>query len=152
MRFQTTALLAALALVLAYAERLKIPDERPYISFTFYRGQQHCGGEGGGGGGGAAIASRQLLRGQPCKAQHLYEAMLAAIVSFTLVGAAVVAIVSVGDMGGGGNIDDDDNDKDHKNNTTTKRCMGERGADDDSGNRQLAVATLITIDGNRDRP
>ena len=56
------------------------------------------GGEGGGSDSGAVIASRRLLWGRPSKAHHSSEAMLAAIVSFTFVGAAVVAIASGGNM------------------------------------------------------
>ncbi len=61
------------------------------------------GGKGGSGDGGvsgdAVIASRRSLCRQPSKkAQHLSEAMLAAIASFTFIGAAVSTIVS----GGGG--------------------------------------------------
>jgi hypothetical protein len=100
----STALLAPLALVPAYAEHLKIPDECPDISST--EGDSIVGGGRGGGNGGTVIASRQLLRGQPSKAQHSPEAMLAVIVSFTFVGAAVVAFVSGGNVGGGGKNDD----------------------------------------------
>ena len=102
MRFQTAALLAALAIVPACAEGLKIPNERPDISSTV-EGNIIAGGDGGGGngevGGNVVIASRQSLHGQPSKkAQHLSEAMLATIVSFAFIGAAVLTIVS----GGGG--------------------------------------------------
>ncbi len=46
-------------------------------------------------------------------------------------------------------MDNDNNDnKDHNNNTTIKQCTGERGVDDDGGNRQLAVGA---IDDNRGR-
>ncbi len=86
------------------AEHLKIPDEHPAISST--EDGSIARGEGGGVDGNAVIASKQLLQGQPSKAQHLSEAMLAAIVSFTFVCTAVVAIVSGGDVsGGGGNGD-----------------------------------------------
>ena len=57
--------------------------------------------EGGGGDSHAVIASRRLLQGRPSKAQHLSKAMLAAIVSFTFIGAAVVATVSGVDVGSG---------------------------------------------------
>ncbi len=42
--------------------------------------------------------------------------------------------------GGGDNTteDNDDDDEDHNNNTTIKQCTGERGADDDGGDWQLA--------------
>ena len=59
-----------------------------------------------------------------------------------------IAMRRVGRGGGGGDDtredDDDDNDEDHNNNnnTTIKRCTGERGADDDSGNRQLAFGDV----------
>ncbi len=52
--------------------------------------------------------------------------------------------------------DDDNNgndeDKDHNNNTTIKQCMGERGADDDGGDRQLTVGNIDNDRRNRDRP
>jgi hypothetical protein len=45
-----------------------------------------------------------VLRGRPSKAQHWSEAMLTAIASFAFVGAAIVAIISSGNVGGeGGN-------------------------------------------------
>ena len=44
--------------------------------------------------------------------------------------------------------DDDDDDEDHNNNTTIKQCMGERGADDDGGDRQLAFGD---VDDDRQR-
>ncbi len=103
MRFQTAALLAALAIVPTCAERLKIPNERPDISPTV-EGNIIAGGDGGGRDGGVGgninIASRRSLCGQPSKkAQH--SAMLAAIASFAFIGAAVLTIVSGG--GGSGN-------------------------------------------------
>ena len=58
--------------------------------------------------------------------------------------------------GGGDNTtDDNDNhndDKDHNNNTTIKQCMGERGAEDDGGNWQLAVGDVDDNRRDRDRP
>ena len=93
----------------------KIPNERPDISSTV-EGGIIAGGDGDGGGsdGGVGsndgIASRQLLHGQPSKkAQHLSEAMLAAIASFAFIGAAVLTIVSGGgshgnEEGGGGGV------------------------------------------------
>ena len=51
----------------------------------------------------------------------------------------------VGRGGGGGDDtteDDGDDDKDHNNNTTIKQCTGERGADDDGSNRQLAFGDV----------
>jgi hypothetical protein len=103
MRLQSAALLTALVIVPTCAEHLKIPNERPDISSTV-EGDIIAGGDGGGGdgkvGGNVVIASRQLLCGQPSKkAQHSSEAMLAAIASFTFIGAAVLTIVS-GDGGG----------------------------------------------------
>ena len=105
MRFRSAALLAALAIVPACAERLKIPNERPDINSTL-EGDIIAGGDGGGGdgrvGGNVTIASRQSLHGQPPKkVQHSPEAMLAAIPFFAFIGAAVLTIVS--DGGGGGN-------------------------------------------------
>ena len=44
--------------------------------------------------------------------------------------------------------DDEDDDKDHNSYTTTKQCMGVRGANNDSGNRQLAVGD---VEDNRRR-
>ena len=105
MRFQSAALLAALVIVLACAERLKIPNERPDINSTL-EGNIISGGGGGGGndgvGGDIVIAFRQSLCEQPSKkVQRSSEAMLATIASFALTGAAVLTIVSGG--GGGGN-------------------------------------------------
>jgi hypothetical protein len=37
---------------------------------------------------------------------------------------------------------EDDDNEDHNNNTTFKQCMGERGADNDDGNRQLAFGDV----------
>ncbi len=56
----------------------------------------------------------------------------------------VIARRRVGRGGGGGDdtTDDDDNDKDHNNNTTIKQCTGERGADDDGSDWQLAVGDV----------
>ncbi len=50
---------------------------------------------------------------------------------------------------GGGDYtttDDDNNDKDQNNNTTIKQCTGERGADNDGGDRQL---TDSNVDNDR---
>ena len=44
------------------------------------------------------------------------------------------------------NDDNNDDDKDHNSNTTIKQCTGERGANDDGGDRQLAVGN---VDDNR---
>ncbi len=58
---------------------------------------------------------------------------------------ATIAMRRVGRGGGGGDDkreDNNDNDEDHINNTTIKQCMGERGADDDGGNRQLAFGDV----------
>ncbi len=58
----------------------------------------------------------------------------------------------VGRGGGGGDdtTDDDDDedndDEDHNSYTTIKQCTGERGANDDGGDRQLAVGD---VDGDR---
>ncbi len=81
MSLQPAALLVALALVPACAERLKIPDERPDISSLprHRRSRQRTPLEGGVGDGGAVIASRRLLQGGPSKVQHSSEAMLAAM-------------------------------------------------------------------------
>ena len=51
MRFRSAALLAALAIVPACAERLKIPNERPDINSTL-EGDIIAGRDGGGGDGG----------------------------------------------------------------------------------------------------
>jgi hypothetical protein len=104
MRFRSATLLAALAIIPTCAEQLKIPNERPDISSTV-EGDIIAGGGGGGGNGGVGgnvvIASRRLLHGQPSKkAQHSYEAMLAAIAYFAFIGTAILTIVS---GGGGGN-------------------------------------------------
>ncbi len=57
-----------------------------------------------------------------------------------------IAMRRVGRGGGGGDDmreDNDDNDNDHNNNTTIKQqCTGERGADDDGGDRQLAFGDV----------
>jgi hypothetical protein len=61
----------------------------------------------------------------------------------------------VGIGGGGGDDttdDDDDDDEDHNNNTTIKQCMGERGADNDGGNWQLAVGNVNDNRRDGDRP
>jgi hypothetical protein len=105
MRFQTPALLAALAIVPTCAERLKIPNERPDLNSTV-EGDIIAGGNGGVSngrvGGNVIIASRRSLCGQPSKkAQHSSEAMLAAIASFAFIGAAVLTIVSGGGNEGG---------------------------------------------------
>ncbi len=58
---------------------------------------------------------------------------------------ATIAMRRVGRGGGGGDgtrEDDDDDDKDHNNNTAIKQCTGERGADDDGGNWQLAFGDI----------
>ena len=58
---------------------------------------------------------------------------------------ATIAMRRVGRGGGGGDDtreDDDDNDEDHNNNTTIKQCMGERGAEDDGGDWQLAFGDI----------
>jgi hypothetical protein len=58
---------------------------------------------------------------------------------------ATIAMRRAGREGGGGDDtreDDNDNDKDHNNNTTIKQCMGERGADNDSGNQQLVFGDV----------
>jgi hypothetical protein len=107
MRFRSAALLATLAIVPTCSEHLKIPNERSDISSTV-EGDIIAGGDGGGSngrvGGDVFIASRQSLHGQPSKkAQHSSEPMLAAIASFTFIGAAVLTIVSGGSGGGGGN-------------------------------------------------
>ncbi len=44
--------------------------------------------------------------------------------------------------------DDDNDDEDHNNNTTIKQCTGERGADDDGDDRQLAFGD---VDNGRHR-
>ena len=59
----------------------------------------------------------------------------------------MVAIVRrrVGRGGGGGDYTADVNDKDDEdlnNNTTIKQCTGERGADDEGGDRQLTVGNV----------
>ena len=38
--------------------------------------------------------------------------------------------------------DDDDGDEDHNNNTTINQCTGERGADDDGSDWQLAFGDV----------
>ncbi len=56
-----------------------------------------------------------------------------------------IAMRRVGRGRGGGDDtreDDDNNDEDHNNNTTIKQCMGERGADDDGGDWQLAFGDV----------
>jgi hypothetical protein len=66
MRFGAAALLAALAIVPACAERIKIPNERPGTNSTL-EGNIISVGDGGGGNGGVGgdvvIASRRSLRG-----------------------------------------------------------------------------------------
>ncbi len=44
--------------------------------------------------------------------------------------------------------DDNNNNEDHNNNTIIKECTGERGADNDGGNRQLAFGD---VDNDRRR-
>ncbi len=58
---------------------------------------------------------------------------------------ATIAMRRVGRGGGGGDDtreDDDEDNEDHNNNTTIKQCTGERGADDDGGNWQLAFGDV----------
>ena len=46
-------------------------------------------------------------------------------------------------MGGDDTTDDDDDDnEDHNSYTTIKQCTGERGANNDGGDRQLAVGDV----------
>ncbi len=52
--------------------------------------------------GGNVIGSSHLLRGGSFEAQHSAEAKIAAMASFTFIGAAVAVVVSGGDVGGGG--------------------------------------------------
>jgi hypothetical protein len=104
MRSHTTTLFAALALAPTCAECLKIPNEHPGISSTKHGSIAGGGGEGGNDGG-TVLVTRQLLRGQPSKAQHSAQAMFTVMASFAFVGTAVAAVVSggdVGDSGGGG--------------------------------------------------
>ena len=63
---------------------------------------------------------------------------------------ATIARRRVGRGGGGGDntADDDDDDKDHNSNTTIKQCLGEKGANDDSGDWQLTVGN---VDNDRRR-
>ena len=61
--------------------------------------------------------------------------------------------VGRGRGGGGGGGDDSredvtDNNEDHNNNTTIKQCTGERGVDNDGGDRQL---TFGDVDEDRQR-
>ncbi len=64
---------------------------------------------------------------------------------------ATIARRRVGRGSGGGvdTTDNDDNDDDENedlnSNTTIKQCMGERGANNDGGDRQLAVGNVDDI-------
>ncbi len=55
----------------------------------------------------------------------------------------MIAKRRVGRGGGGGdNTTDNEDNEDHNSNTTIKQCTGERGANDDNGDRQLAVGNV----------
>ncbi len=65
---------------------------------------------------------------------------------------ASIAMRRVGRGGGGGDDtreDDDDDNEDHNNNTTIEQCTGERGADDDGGDRQLTFGDVVISLGRR---
>ena len=136
MRFRAAALLAALALVPTCAKHLN--------SFAFV-GTAVVAFVSGGNVGGSG-------RNSDMEEMNAYTT-----ISLKNPTVATIARRRVGRGGGGGDDtmddNDDDNDgKDHNSNTTIKQCTGERGADDDGGDRQLGLATLTMIDGDGDRP
>ncbi len=135
MSFQAAALLAALALIPACAERVNSCAFVGTAVVAIVSG----GNVGGGGGNG-----------------DMEEMNAYTTISLKKLGVATIARRRVGRGGGGGDNttddndndnnndddnDDDDDNKDHNSNTTNKQCTGERGANIDDGGWQLAVGS-----------
>jgi hypothetical protein len=103
MRFHSAVFLATLAITPVCAKHMKGSNSNEAHVITSNRPPEiSFEGEGGKGDGRNVIGSSRLLRGGSFKAQHLAEAMIAAMASFTFIGAAVAVVVSGGDVGGGG--------------------------------------------------